>query len=129
MIGGFACALSMAPLMMLATPTRMAIMSLIAAAPLAWGGWLVGRQWREAERALRPVGAMLALVASTLLIRCVHAVLQPSAYVDMTQPNPVQTLVAVAAYVALLGAGFGFALRLHRAAPRAPAVAWPRATT
>ncbi len=117
-MGGLACALSMAPLMMLATPTRMAIMSLIAAAPLAWGGWLVVRQWREAERSLRPVGAMLALVAATLLIRCVHAVLQPSAYVDMTQPNPVQTLVAVAAYVALLGAGFGFVLACTERASR-----------
>lgn len=116
--GGFACALSMAPLMMLATPTRMAIMSLIAAAPLAWGGWLVGRRWRQAERSLRPVGTMLALVAVTLLIRFGHAVLQPAAYVDLLRPNPVQTLVAVAAYVALLGAGFGFVLACSERATR-----------
>jgi diguanylate cyclase (GGDEF)-like protein len=116
--GGVAAALSMAPLILLPTPTRMAAMSVIAALPLAWGGWVVWRRRRQAERSLRPVGAMLVLVAATLLIRFGHAVLQPAAYVDLTRPNPVQTLVALAAYVALLGAGFGFVLACAERATR-----------
>ncbi|MGC4076953.1 MAG: GGDEF domain-containing protein [Rubrivivax sp.] len=116
--GGAVCALSMAPLMLLPTPARMAIMSVIAAAPLAWAGWVVWRRRACIERSLWPVGAILALAAVTLLVRCVHAVLEPAAYVDLTRHNPVQTLVALAAYVALLGAGFGFVLACTERATR-----------
>ncbi|BAL94277.1 GGDEF domain-containing protein [Rubrivivax gelatinosus] len=117
-LGGVVCALSLTPLMLLPTPTRMALMSLIAAAPLAWAGWVVWRRRRRIERSLWPVGAILALAAATLLVRCVHAVIEPAAYADLTQHNPVQTLVALAAYVALLGAGFGFVLACTERATR-----------
>ncbi|MBK1689578.1 GGDEF domain-containing protein [Rubrivivax gelatinosus] len=116
--GGVAAALSMLPLMLLPTPTRMPIQSLIAALPLLWAGWLVWRSRARAERALRPVGLMLVLVAVALLIRTVHALLQPAAYVDLSQPNPVQTLLALAAYAALLGSGFGFVLACTERATR-----------
>ncbi|MBZ8141879.1 GGDEF domain-containing protein [Rubrivivax gelatinosus] len=117
-IGGVASALSMAPLMLLPTPTRMPIQSLIAALPLLWAGWLVWRSRGRAERSLRPVGLMLVLVAVALLIRCGHALLQPQAYVDLSQPNPAQILLEITAFTALAGSGFGFVLACAERATR-----------
>jgi len=67
------------------------------------------RGWR-AERSLRTVLITLLLAITALVVRSVHALLQPDDYGELLQPSLGQGLTFLVSFMALLGAGFGFVL-------------------
>jgi diguanylate cyclase (GGDEF)-like protein len=69
----------------------------------------VRRGW-HAERALRSVAATLLLAMSGLIVRALHATLDPQAYVDAAGTDVVHGLSFLLAFLAVLAGGFGFAM-------------------
>ena len=89
---------------------RTALLSLVYAVMLAPSVWLIARHGWHAERSLRTVLATLSLAVLSLLLRAVHALVQPGDYTDMVQASLGQGLTFLVAFMALLGAGYGFVL-------------------
>jgi diguanylate cyclase (GGDEF)-like protein len=107
------CAVSVAAVaLMLDWPLaqRTIVLSFVFAGVLAPSILLIARHGRNAERSLRIVAATLVLASLALLGRGVHALLDPDNYQDLLQPSLGQGLTFLAAFVGLLGAGFGFLL-------------------
>ena len=89
---------------------RTALVSLIYSGLLLPGVSVILRHGWHAERSLRLVAITLVLAVLALLVRGVHALMQPDAYVDLLQASLGQGLTFLVAFVCLLGAGFGFVL-------------------
>jgi diguanylate cyclase (GGDEF)-like protein len=89
---------------------RTSVVSFVFAGVLAPSILLIARHGRNAERSLRIVAATLVVALLALLARAVHALLAPGEYQDLMQPSLGQGLTFLAAFVGLLGAGFGFLL-------------------
>ncbi len=70
---------------------------------------LLGKGWRE-EASLRSVGLTLVAAAASLMLRSVHAMLNPGEYLDIMQSSLGQGLTFLFSFICLIGAGFGFVL-------------------
>lgn len=71
---------------------------------------LVLRHRPEDEPALRMVGLTLATAVLVLLLRGVHALVQPQDYDNLMQASLGQGLTFLISFISLLGTGFGFVL-------------------
>jgi diguanylate cyclase (GGDEF)-like protein len=97
---------------------RTAVLSVAHAALLAPSVWLIARRGWDAERSLRTVAVTLGLAIAALLVRVVHALLQPDEYTALMQASVGQSLTFLVAFMALLGAGFGFVLAVFERVSR-----------
>ena len=105
-------AIWLALLLMLDWPLhqRTALLSLVYSALLLPSVAVILRHGWRAERSLRVVAVTMALAVLALLVRAVHALLQPDEYGALMQASLGQGLTFLVAFVCLLGAGFGFVL-------------------
>ena len=105
-------AIWLAVLLMLDWPLhqRTALLSLFYSALLVPSVAVILRHGWRAERSLRVVAITMALAVLALLVRAVHALLQPDEYGALMQASLGQGLTFLVAFVCLLGAGFGFVL-------------------
>ena len=105
-------AIWLALLLMLDWPLhqRTALLSLVYSALLVPSVAVILRHGWRAERSLRVVAITMALAVLALLVRAVHALLQPDEYGALMQASLGQGLTFLVAFVCLLGAGFGFVL-------------------
>ena len=105
-------AIWLALLLMLDWPLhqRTALLSLVCSALLLPSVAVILRHGWRAERSLRVVAVTMALAVLALLVRAVHALLQPDEYSALMQASLGQGLTFLVAFVCLLGAGFGFVL-------------------
>ena len=71
---------------------------------------LILRRGMRAEPSLRTVAAMLALAVGALVVRAVDSWMHPGQYTDLMQASLGQGLAFLGAFMAILGAGFGFVL-------------------
>jgi diguanylate cyclase (GGDEF)-like protein len=91
-------------------PQRTAVLS-FAYALLLWpSAAIVARRGWHAERSLRSVAATLLFAMAALVVRALHAALQPHAYTDPDSAPMVHGLTFLCAFIVVLGAGFGLAL-------------------
>jgi len=97
---------------------RTAVMSWLLVALLLPSLWLLLREGWRAERSLRTVALAVALTVAALAVRGWHALHDPSQYGQLTQPSLGQGLTFLVAFVALLGAGFGFLLAVFERVAR-----------
>jgi diguanylate cyclase (GGDEF)-like protein len=100
------------PALMLGWPLarRTAVLSSMYALVLLPGLWVAVRDGWHAERSLRTVAITLAFAMLALLLRAVHAATTPGDYTDLFQASLGQGLTFLAAFLALLGTGFGYVL-------------------
>jgi diguanylate cyclase (GGDEF)-like protein len=105
-------AIWLALLLMLDWPLhqRTALLSLVYSALLLPSVAVILRHGWRAERSLRVVAVTMALAVLALLVRALHALLQPDEYGALMQASLGQGLTFLVAFVCLLGAGFGFVL-------------------
>jgi len=89
---------------------RTAVLSLAYVLMLAPSVWLIVREGWHAERSLRTVATTMLLAVLALLLRVAHALTHPGDYTDLMQASLGQSLTFLMAFMALLGAGFGFVL-------------------
>ena len=89
---------------------RTALLSLAYSALLAPSVWLILRQGRRTDGALRVVALTMGLAMAALLVRALHAMFQPGDDGDPMQASMGQGLTFLVAFVCLLGAGFSFVL-------------------
>ncbi len=98
---------------------RTAVLSMFYALQLLPSVWLIARHVGRAERSIRLVGVTLGMTVVALLLRTVHASLDPAAYADFFQASLGNGLTYMAAFLFPLGAGFGFLLaNLERSSRR-----------
>jgi diguanylate cyclase (GGDEF)-like protein len=89
---------------------RTGVVSFVFAALLAPSIWLVLRHGLRAEASLRIVALTLSMAGLALLVRGVHAFVQPQDYTDLLQSSLGQGLTFLISFISLLGTGFGFVL-------------------
>ena len=89
---------------------RTALLSLVFATLLLPSVWVVWRHGWRAERSLRTVAVTMALAIGALSVRAWHAWHTPEDYTELLQASLGQGLTFLMAFMALLGAGFGFVL-------------------
>jgi diguanylate cyclase (GGDEF)-like protein len=89
---------------------RTALLSLLYMLPLGPCVLLIVRRAWHAERSLRSVAMTFSLCMAALTVRAVHAWWWPEQYTDLMQASLGQGLTFFTAFVALLGAGWGFVL-------------------
>jgi diguanylate cyclase (GGDEF)-like protein len=89
---------------------RTALLSLVCSGLLLPSVAVILRHGWRAERSLRVVAVTMALAVTALLVRAVHALMQPDDYGALMQASLGQGLTFLVAFVCLLGAGFGFVL-------------------
>lgn len=89
---------------------RTAWLSLVYAAMLAPGVYLVFRHGWRSEASLRAVGLTLTVATLALTLRAWHAFVQPDQYTDLLRSSLGQGLTFLCAFLSLMGAGFGFVL-------------------
>lgn len=89
---------------------RTAVLSLLFAVPLLPCVALITRHGWHAERSLRSVVFTFSLCIVALSVRAVHAWTRPQDYTDLMQASFGQGATFLMAFIALLGAGWGFVL-------------------
>lgn len=106
---GLACGGS---LMLLEAPRaiRAFYTSLVLAMLLLPGLWQIARLRHHQARPLRLVGMTLTVTVVALCLRAVHAIRVPQDYGEALQVSFGQGMSFVLAFIAMLGAGFGFVL-------------------
>ncbi len=98
---------------------RTALASVVNAIQLLPSVWLIHRHAATAERSMRMVGVTLGLTVVALLLRVVHATVEPQAYGNFFQASLGNGLTYLAAFMFPLGAGFCFLLaNLERSSRR-----------
>lgn len=115
---GLACGVS---LLLLEQPRahRAIYASIVLVALLLPGLWQITRLRHQQARPLRLVGMTLTVTVVALCLRAVHAAHVPQDYADAMQISLGQGMSFVLAFIAMLGAGFGFVLAvLERHAER-----------
>ena len=89
---------------------RTSVLSFLFIVPLVPCAWLIYRHAWHAERSLRSIAFTFSLCIVALLVRGVHARLSPQEYTNLLQASFGQGGTFLMAFVALLGAGWGFVL-------------------
>ncbi|MFO1336944.1 MAG: GGDEF domain-containing protein [Burkholderiaceae bacterium] len=89
---------------------RTALLSLLFAVPLLPCVRMIARHGWHAERSLRSVVFTFSLCIVALAVRAVHAWARPQDYTDLMQASFGQGATFLMAFIALLGAGWGFVL-------------------
>ncbi len=89
---------------------RTAVLSLTFIVPLLPCVALIVRRAWHAERSLRSVALTFGLCVAALGVRAVHAWTRPEDYTNLMQASLGQGMTFLMAFVALLGAGWGFVL-------------------
>jgi diguanylate cyclase (GGDEF)-like protein len=98
---------------------RTALVSTVYAVQLLPSVWLIHRHGAHAERSMRMVGVTLGLTVLALVLRVVHASVDPDAYGNFFQASLGNGLTYLAAFMFPLGAGFCFLLaNLERSSRR-----------
>ncbi|MEY2653130.1 MAG: hypothetical protein RLZZ524_157 [Pseudomonadota bacterium] len=98
---------------------RTAVASVVYAIQLMPSVWLIHHHAAHAERSMRMVGVTLSLTVLALLLRAVHASVEPLAYGNFFQASLGNGLTYLAAFMFPLGAGFCFLLaNLERSSRR-----------
>lgn len=111
-IPGFTVVSLVALALMLPWPLnqRTSVLSFLFIVPLVPCAWLIYRRAWHAERSLRSIVFTFGLCIAALLVRGVHAWVSPQDYTDLMQASFGQGGTFLMAFVALLGAGWGFVL-------------------
>lgn len=100
--------LALAGMLAWPTPVRTVAVSLAFAVMLLPGCWRMLRSGADSLRSLRTLLVTTLIAVVALCGRAVHALVAPEQYEDLWQPS--QGLPLLAAFLALLGGGFGFVL-------------------
>ncbi|MBP7913746.1 MAG: GGDEF domain-containing protein [Vitreoscilla sp.] len=111
-ITGFTVLALIALALMLPWPLhqRTSVLSFLFIVPLVPCAWLIYQHAWHAERSLRSIAFTFSLCIVALLVRGVHAWLSPQEYTNLLQASFGQGGTFLMAFVALLGAGWGFVL-------------------
>jgi diguanylate cyclase (GGDEF)-like protein len=89
---------------------RTSVLSFLYIVPLVPCAWLIYERAWHAERSLRSIVFTFSLCIVALLVRGVHAWVAPKEYTDLLQASLGQGGTFLMAFIALLGAGWGFVL-------------------
>ena len=92
------------------TADRTVVVSLVFAALLLLGLWRMLRSGQARWRSLRTLVVTTALAIGVLVLRAVHAISAPADFQDLWQTGLGPAYTLAIAFLALLGAGFGFVL-------------------